>query len=219
MDIEGLGEAVVEQLVGLGLLRNCADLFTLHRHRETLVRLDRWGIKSTQNLLDAIEKSKKQSFHRVLFALGIRHVGEGAARVLADHFPSIEKLQLASKDDLQSINTIGPTIAASIVHFFADRHNREILKQLRRAGLILEAPRKTTGSLTGKSFVLTGTLSRYTREEAKRMIEERGGTVASSVSKNSHFVVVGEAAGSKLDKARKLGIPTISEDEFLAMIT
>lgn len=219
MDIEGLGEAVIEQLVDLELLRSCADLFTLHKHRETLVRLDRWGIKSTQNLLDAIEKSKKQPFHRVLFALGIRHVGEGAARILADHFSSIDKLQLASKEDLQSINTIGPTIAASIVHFFADRHNREILKRLQRAGLILEAPRKPRGSLTGKSFVLTGTLAHYTREEAKRMIEERGGSVASSVSRNTHFVVVGEAPGSKHDKAKKLGIPTISEDEFLAMIT
>jgi DNA ligase (NAD+) len=219
MDIDGLGEAVVEQLVELKLLRNCADLYTLHRHRETLIHLDRWGIKSTKNLLDAIQKSKKQPFHRVLFALGIRHVGAGTARVLAEHFSSIDKLQQATQDDLESIDTIGPTIAASIVHFFADRHNREILKRLQQAGLILEASRKPAGSLVGKSFVLTGTLPHYTREDAKRMIEERGGVVGSSVNKNIHYVVVGETAGSKLDKARKLGIPTISEDELLGMLT
>lgn len=218
MDIEGMGEAVVEQLVGLKFIANYADLYSLLRRRESLVALDRWGEKSTQNLLDAIESSKKQPFHRVLFALGIRHVGAGAARVLADHFPSIDLLQQASEDELRSINTIGPKIAASIVHFFADRHNRDLLKRLRQSGVLLEAAARRGGKLTGKTFVLTGTLPHYSREEAKQLIEQHGGTVASATSKNVHYLLVGDDAGSKLQKAKKLGIPTISEDEFLTMI-
>jgi DNA ligase (NAD+) len=219
MDIEGLGEAVVEQLVDLKFIANYADLYFLRKHRAALMALDRWGEKSTQNLLDAIESSKKQPFHRVLFGLGIRHVGTGVARVLANHFRSIEELQEATREELQSIDTVGPKIAASIVHFFADRHNREALKRLQQAGLTLKGEAREGGPLTGKTLVLTGTLSHYSREEAKRLIEEHGGTVASGVSRNVHYVVVGEDPGSKLNKAKKLGIPTITEGEFLAMIT
>ena len=219
MDIEGLGEAAVEQLVGLGLVRTCADLYSLHSHAGKLIELDRWGEKSTQNLLDGIEKSKKQPFHRLLFALGIRHVGAGVARTIVDSFPSIDELMDSSPEKLQSVSMIGPAIAESISHFFGEKHNREIIRKLNDAGVTLAAPRTTTrGNLSGKTFVLTGTLPTYSREEAKRMIEERGGRVASSVSKNVHFVVVGEDAGSKLAKARELGIPTISEKEFTAMI-
>jgi len=218
MDIEGLGEAAVEQLVSLGLVRDAADLYDLHEHRATLVGLERWGEKSTQNLLDAIAGSRTRPFHRVLFALGIRHVGAGVARVLADHFPTMERLQAARQDDLQSISTVGPQIAASVLHFFADEHNRRMLKRLAQAGVSMTAAPARRGALQGKSFVLTGTLASFPREEARRLIEEHGGTVAPGVSKNVTYVIVGEDAGSKLEKARKLGIPTLTEKEFLSMI-
>lgn len=218
MDIEGLGEAVVEQLVSLGLVSNVADLYKLHRHRGTLVGLERWGEKSTQNLLDAIAGSTGRPFHRVLFALGIRHVGAGVARVLADRFPAIELLQTARLDDLQSITTVGPRIASSVVHFFSDRHNRHIIQSLARAGVTMKAAQPSGGRLRGKTFVLTGTLPTHTREEAKRLIEQNGGTVATGISAKVNYVIVGEDAGAKLEKARKLGLPTLSENDFLSMI-
>lgn len=220
MDIEGLGEAVVEQLVGLELVKNYADLYSLHKRKATLVDLDRWGEKSTQNLLDGIEKSKKQPFHRVVYALGIRHVGQGVAQVVAENFSSIDSLQNATEEELQSVNAIGPRIAESIVHFFKEKHNREIVRRLKDAGLTLQAAkRKATGKLAGKTFVLTGTLPSYGREEAKQLIEKQGGKVASGVSKNVDFVLAGGDAGSKLEKAKKLGIRILSEEEFVKMIT
>jgi DNA ligase (NAD+) len=218
MDIEGLGEAVVDQLVSLGLLKDCADLYTLHKHRKSLVELDRWGEKSTENLLRAIEASKKQPFHRVLFALGIRHVGATVARVLAESFLSVDTLQKATEDELQSVNSIGPRIAGSIVHFFSDAHNRTIIRRLKEAGLNL-TQEKRKGTLAGLTFVLTGTLPTYTREEAKRLIEERGGTVASSVSKSVQYVIVGAGAGAKSTRAKQLGIPLLTEDDFTRMLT
>lgn len=220
MDIEGLGEAVVEQLVGLGLVRSYADLYSLHRHRQTLMELDRWGEKSVQNLLEAIEKSKTQPYHRVLFALGIRHVGQGVARVIAENFASIGALQAATEEELQTVNAIGPKIAESIAHFFKEKHNREIIRRLKSAGLTLqESAKKPTGKLRGKVFVLTGTLPSYGREQAKHLIEEHGGRVATGVSKNVDLVLAGDDAGSKLQKARQLGIPILSEEEFLKMIS
>lgn len=219
MDIEGLGEAVVEQLVSLGWVKNCADLYSLHEHREEMIALERWGEKSTDNLLQAIEQSKKRPFHRVLYALGIRHVGQGVAQLLTEHFPSIEKLQEASVEDLQSISGIGPQIAESVVRFFKEKHNREIIRRLARAGVTMKAPAAhKKGPLSGLTFVLTGTLPTYTREQAKQLIEEHGGKVASSVSKNVNFLLVGEDAGSKLEKAKKLGIATIDEEEFNRML-
>ncbi len=219
MDIEGLGEAVVDQLVGLGLVRNYADLYLLHRHRATLVDLDRWGEKSTQNLLDAIEESKKQPFHRLVFALGIRHVGSGVAQLLAREFPSIDALRSATEDQLRSVTAIGPRIAESVTHFFSEKHNGEIVRRLQDAGLTVRAAvSRKGGKLSGKIFVLTGTLPTYTREEAKALIEQHGGTVAPGISKNVTHVLVGADAGSKLAKAKALGIPTITEDEFNRMI-
>ena len=219
MDIEGLGEAAVDQLVSLGLVRNYADLYVLHKRKTELIKLERWGEKSAQRLLDGIERSKTQPFARVLYALGIRHVGEGVARLLVEHFPSLEALAAAPAEDLQSISAVGPRIAESIVLFFRERHNREALARLKKAGLTMRAAaRSTKGKLSGMSFVLTGTLPSYTREEAKRMIEANGGTVASSVSKNVRFVLAGEEAGSKLARARQLGIQVISEDDFKKMI-
>ncbi len=218
MDIEGLGEAAVEQLVALGLVRNVADLYRLHEHRGTLLGLERWGEKSTQNLLDAIAKSTGRPFHRVLFALGIRHVGAGVARVLAGRFPSIEILQSARPEDLQSITTVGPRIASSVVHYFADPHNRRILQRLAEAGVTMKGSAAPAGVLRGKTFVLTGTLPTLTREEAKRLIERHGGTSASGISRKVDYVIVGEDAGAKLEQAVKLGIPRLTEDEFLSMI-
>jgi DNA ligase (NAD+) len=218
MDIEGLGEAAVEQLVALGLLGNCADIYVLHRHRSRLVDLDRWGEKSAGNLLEAIERSKEQPFHRVLFALGIRHVGAGVARTLAEHYRSIDRLRAADPEGLQGIPSVGPRIAASVAHFFADRHNREIVARLEKAGVKLSAGERPAGPLEGKTFVLTGTLPTCSREEMKRMIEAAGGVVASVVSKNVNYLVVGEEAGSKLEKAKRLKIPLLSEDQILAMI-
>jgi DNA ligase (NAD+) len=219
MDIEGLGEAAVEQLIALNLVRNCADLYSLHANRTQLVSLDRWGEKSTQNLLDAIDASKEQPYHRVLYALGIRHVGAGVARLLADRFPSLDELRAASQDLLGDTPGIGPTIAESVVLFFADKHNREVLRQLRAAGLTVAAERrKKAGPMEGKTFVITGTLPGYTREEAQRVIESNGGRVASSVSARVDFVLVGEDAGSKLAKARALNIRLLTEDQLKAMV-
>lgn len=219
MDIQGLGEAIVDQLVSLGFVRSYADLYTLYNHKTALAALDRWGEKSTQNLLDAIEASKAQPFHRVLFALGIRHVGAGVAQVLAENFSSIDALQDATQADLQAVLAIGPTIAESILHFFGEKHNREVIKKLRAAGVTLASPAlRKTGALTGLTFVLTGTLPSYSREEARRLIEQNGGKVASAVSKHVTHVLAGEDPGSKLTKAKQLGIPVLSEDEFRKML-
>lgn len=217
MDIEGLGTANVEQLVGLGLVRNVADLYSLTHQRARLVGLERWGEKSTQNLLDAIEKSKAQPLHRFLFALGIRHVGAGVARILASRFPSMAALQNATSEELQQVGTIGPRIAESIQLFFREQHNRDIVRRLADAGVGLSGG-PAPGTLSGKTFVLTGTLAHHTREEATRLIEAKGGTVASNVSKATAYVIVGADAGSKLEKARRMGIPTLTENEFLTMI-
>jgi DNA ligase (NAD+) len=219
MDIEGLGEAVVDEFVGLGWVHTCADLYTLHRHRQEMTALDRWGEKSTANLLDAIEKSKSRPFHRVIFALGIHHVGSGIARLLADHFPSMLELRSANAADLTSIQGVGPQIADSVVRFFKDRRNRRIVDKLRAAGVTMEsAPASGTGKLTGKSFVITGTLANVSRDEVRLLIEQHGGKVLGSVSSRIQYVLAGEAAGSKLEKARKLGIPVLSLNEFHRML-
>ena len=219
MDIEGLGEAAVEQLVTVGLAANIADLYRLPGRKKQLIALDRWGEKSAQNLLDAIEASKQQPFHRVLFGLGIRHVGAGVAKVLATAFPSIGALQNATAEELRSTSQVGPTIAESIARFLADKHNREIVRRLRDAGLTMSAaPSRTGKKLAGKTFVLTGTLPGRTREEATALIEENGGTVTSSVSKNTSYVLAGESAGSKLAKARSLGVKIIAEAELMRML-
>jgi DNA ligase (NAD+) len=219
MDIEGLGEAAVEQLVSLGLVRHIADIYSLARHRTTLTGLERWGEKSTANLLDAIERSKKQPFHRVLFALGIRHVGAGVARTVADACGSIDALAASDEATLQRIPAIGPTIASSIVLFFQEKHNRQILKALRAAGLRFQEDAKPEGgALSGKTFVITGTLPTYSREDARHLIERHGGKIATGVSKNVHYVLVGTDAGSKLTRAQELGIPLLSEAELLRMI-
>jgi DNA ligase (NAD+) len=217
MDIEGLGEAAVDQLVRLGLVRNSADLYVLHRHRSRLTELERWGEKSAANLLEAIEASKARPFSRVLYALGIRHVGAGVAQLLAEQFTSMKALMQASREQLQDIPAIGPRIAESVIAFFAEGHNRALVAALARAGLTLEGERRPDGALSGKTFVLTGTLPGRSREEAKQLIEQHGGMVVGSVSARVDYVVAGEGPGSKLEKARTLGIAILSEDELIRM--
>lgn len=222
MDIEGLGEAAVEQLVGEGILANYADIYTLEKHHETITKLPRWGKKSVDNLLKAIEESKKKPYSRVLFALGIRHVGLGIANLLVRSIPSLSELQQKTKEDLIQISGIGPQIAESIEWFLRNEHNAKIIKRLQNAGLKFrvdmpqECAKKTPFS--GKVFVLTGTLKTMTREEAKEKIEFLGGRVVSSISKKTDFVIVGESAGSKLEKARQMGVRLLEEQEFVEII-
>ena len=221
MDIEGLGEAIVDQLVTLEFVESYADLYDLRTKAKQLASLERWGEKSASNLLDAIAASTSRPFSRVLYAIGIRHVGAGVAQLLVRNFPSIDELMSVTKEDLERIPGIGPRIAESVMHFFEDKHNRKLVERMRKAGVQLaERFSKSTSksALSEKTFVLTGSLSTLTREEAKQRIEALGGKVTSTVSRNTDYVVVGEEAGSKLTKARDLGIRTIDEPEFLSMI-
>ncbi len=220
MDIEGLGEAVVDQFVSMGFVKNYADLYELYRKKPALLELDRWGSKSVENLLKAIEESKKRPFARLLFALGIRHVGEGVAQLLTKHFLSMDALKEASAVELEGVEGIGPQIAESIQRFFSDSHNRKLLERLKKAGLPFEEKVVSKGSqkFAGKTFVVTGTLDAMTREEAKAIIEQVGGKVTSSVSGNTDYVIVGKEAGTKLQKAKKLGLNLLNEDEFIKLM-
>ncbi len=220
MDIEGLGEALINLFVDLGFLKNYSDIYLLKEKRDELIKIERLGEKSIDNLLNAIETSKQKPFEKVLFALGIRYVGSGAANKIAEHFLSIDKLMNASKFEIEAIHEIGPSISESVIRFFNNDQNLKIVEKLKKSGLILTSKEKLKKSnrLEGKSFVLTGTLSTMSREEAKEKIQNHGGSVVSSVSKITNYVVTGENAGSKLDKAKKLGIEIISEEQFLEMI-
>jgi DNA ligase (NAD+) len=221
MDIEGLGEAVVDQFVNLGLVKNCADLYNLHTQQKKLFSLDRWGEKSVLNLLDAIEKSKTRPFHRVIFAVGVRHIGASIAKLLVDNFITIEQLVSATAVDLQSIQGVGPRIAESVIRFFADKHNRNIVDRLKAAGVQMAKSKErihASSRFFGKTFVLTGSLVSMTRDEAKYKIESLGGKVVSSVSKNTDYVIVGTDAGSKLKKAQTFGILLLDEQKFITML-
>ena len=220
MDIEGLGESVVEQLVETNIIYNCADLYDLYKKQSKLLTLNRWGKKKVQNLLEAIESSKNHPFERVVFALGIRHVGSNIAKLLVENFRTIHQLIGVTEADLQSVKSIGPQIAESVVRFFEDKHNRRIIERLTLAGVCMESRKKrtpTSQQFAGKSFVLTGSLKTMTREEAKQKIISLGGKVTSSVSKNTDYIIVGTDAGSKLNKAQSLGIQLIDEQKFINM--
>lgn len=217
MDIAGLGPAVLAQILEGGLIRDPADLYSLRF--EDLVALERMGPKSAQNLLEALEASKKNSLSRLIFALGIRHVGERAAKILADHYNSLEALMGAGEEELVAIPEIGPKIASSIVSFFAETQNAQVIDKLVKAGVNTRAEKKGAGSgpLAGKVFVLTGALGSFTRQEAQEIVEKLGGKVSSSVSRGSDYVVAGEKPGSKYEKALTLGIPILDEEEFKAL--
>jgi DNA ligase (NAD+) len=217
MDIDGLGEALVNQLTERGLVRNVADLYKLTK--DDLLKLERMGEKSAENVLAEIEASKKLPLERVIYGLGIRFVGERTAQFLAEHFGSLDAIMKASAEELEEVNEVGPRIAESIVEFFADEHNRKLVGDLRKAGLTFTGQKKEKGTkLAGKTFVLTGTLSRHTRDEAKKMIEDAGGRVSGSISKKTDYVVAGSDAGSKLDKARELGVSVIGEEELEGLV-
>lgn len=220
MDIEGLGEALINLFVDLNYLKDYSGIYTLKEKRNELIQIERLGEKSIDNLLNAIEVSKKKPFNKVLFALGIRYVGSGAANKLADHFLSVEKLSSVSEEEIESVHEIGSSISKSVKRFFANTQNRKIIEHLKKAGLNLAGEKKINESnlFEGKSFVLTGTLSSMSRENAKEIIQSHGGTVVSTVSKNTSYVVAGDSPGSKLDKAQKLGVSVLSEEQFLEMI-
>lgn len=219
MGIDGLGEALVDQLVDRGLVKDAADLYALTQ--DQLAALERMGKKSAANLISEIEGSKKVDLARVIFAVGIPFVGERTAQLLAEHFGSFERLAKASEVELEQVHEIGPKTAQGIVEFFAEERNRKLIEKLRAAGVRMEqekAVKKGPQPLAGKQFVLTGTLPHYSRDEASRMIEEAGGRVVGSVSKRTDYVVVGAEPGSKLEKARSLGVKTIDEDELLKLL-
>ena len=217
-DIEGLGEKLVEQLVQRGMVRNVADLYALSK--EQLLTLERMGDRSADNLLAAIERSKDTTLPRFLFGLGIPQVGQVTATQLARHFGDLEPLMSASEEALTAVPDVGPVVAHAIAHFFAQPHNREVIAQLRAAGVRwppVERP-QADAPFAGKTFVLTGTLESMTRDQAKARIEAFGGKVAGSVSAKTDYVVAGESAGSKLTKAQALGVTILDEAAFLALL-
>jgi DNA ligase (NAD+) len=217
MNIDGLGEALVNQLTERGLVKNVADLYKLTK--DDLLQLERMGEKSAENVLTEIEASKKLPLERVIYGLGIRFVGERTAQFLADHFGSLHDIMKASAEQLEEVTEVGPRIAESIVEFVADEHNRKLVSDLRNAGLTFTGQKKEKGTkLAGKTFVLTGTLARHTRDEAKKMIEDAGGRVSGSVSKKTDYVVAGSDAGSKLDRARELAVSVIGEEELEELV-
>jgi DNA ligase (NAD+) len=221
LDIEGLGDKLVDQLVDGGVIRALPDLYKLGV--ASLAQLERMADKSAANLVAALEQSKRTTLARFLYGLGIRHVGESTAKDLARHFGSLDRLMDASLEQLLEVPDVGPTVAQSVRTFFDQPHNREVVEQLRAAGLAWDehegAAQSEPKALSGKTFVLTGTMPTLGREEAKAMIEAQGGKVAGSVSKKTHYVVAGEAAGSKLDKAQELGVPVIDEAALRALLS
>ncbi|MDT8322779.1 MAG: NAD-dependent DNA ligase LigA [Bacteroidota bacterium] len=222
MDIEGLGAAVVDVLVDRGLITSYADLYALADCREEIETLDRFGRKSADNLLAGIEESKSRTLDRVIYALGIRFVGQSVARLLAAHFRSIDALEKADEEALLVIDGVGPRIASTVLRFFADEGTRSLVHRLVASGVNAETAISNDEQhdfFTGRTFVLTGTLARMTRDEARARIERYGGKVSGSVSKQTDIVVAGESAGSKLEKARRLGIDVIDEDAFLAQLS
>ncbi len=217
MDIEGLGYVLVEQLVEKGLVKNFADIYSLEF--DDLVNLERMGKKSSENLLNAIEKSKERGLAMLIFAIGIRHVGVKAARILASAFQTMDKLMSASFEDLESLEEIGPVIAESIVNFLKNRENIKVIENLKANGVKMKLMNKVRVKtlLSGKIFVLTGALKDYTRERAQKLIESLGGMVTSSVSSKTDYVVYGENPGSKFEKAKALGVKLINEEKFRKM--
>lgn len=218
MDIDGLGPKIVEQLVENGLISSVADLFNLKKI--DIVNLDRQGELSAKNLIESIEKSKNTTFGRFLFALGIRNIGEHTARILSEKYPNVESLKSSKLEELIDIFEIGDIVAQSIIDFFADQTNVQIVDACLNAGIIWKPEEKAEipQIFEGKIFVFTGALQQFTRDQAKQMVRERGGKATGSVSKKTDFVVIGENAGNKAEKAKKLGVKILTEEEFLAII-
>ncbi len=217
-DIEGLGDKQIETLLRAGLIKDAADLFTLTPDK--LIPLERWGRRLAEKIVGNIQKAKRIPLDRFIYALGIPGVGEHLAQVLAEHFGSLDRLRNATYDELVAINEIGPSTAQAIIDFFADEHNKSFIEKLFSVGVEVEVPEAEEGEkpFAGKTFVFTGALSSMTREEAQELVRRLGGRAASSVSRKTDFVVVGENPGSKYQKALQLGVKTITEEEFLEMV-
>lgn len=217
MDIDGLGDKVVEQLLSLGLIHTVADLYRLTK--DDFMRFDRMGDKLASNLLAALEASKRCDLARYIYALGIRHVGERTAKILAQAFGSLDNLENATVEELTSVRDIGTTVAQSIFTFFNNPDNRTVICRLKEYGVYPAAVAKTVGGrLSGRNFVFTGALTRFSRDEARKLVEDQGGNVVGSVSRKTDYVVAGDEAGSKLVKARELGIVVLSEDDFMELL-
>ena len=221
MDIEGLGEKLVNQLVDSGIVDSLGELYSLTLDK--LMSLERMGKKSAENLLHGIEASKTRGMTRVLNAISIRHVGQSVAQILARRFGSVDALSASDLETIGNTDEIGPIIAQSVFTFFKSEDGLELVRQLRAAGVSLHASPEdavdAAGVFAGKSVVVTGSLSKYSRDEIERIIEQRGGRASSSISKKTDFLIAGEAAGSKLEKARALGVPVLTETEFDDLIT
>jgi DNA ligase (NAD+) len=227
MDIEGLGERIIDQLVEAGLVESFADLYRLEL--EQLLKLDKFGYRKAEKLIEAIDSSRNRGLASVLAAISIRHVGTRVASILARQFPDIQLLNQASVEELASTNEIGQVIAESVYSFLRSDQGRAMIESLAAVGVLLSEQGSTAGGssdlassdgsvLAGKTVVVTGSLQRYTREEIEGLIERLGGRAAGSVSKNTDYLVAGDKAGSKLEKAMQLGIKVLSEDDFATMI-
>jgi len=219
MDIENMGEALIDQLAETGLVKNVADIYKLKK--EDVVELERMAEKSAQNVIDSIEASKTRPLWRLVAGLGIRHIGSQTAQVLAEQFGSLDAIIKASQDELQAVEQIGPKVAESVYEFSHNDRNIAVINELLSAGVKPEPPKKEAkakGKLTGKTIVVTGILAGFSREQAEEAIRKAGGKASSSVSRNTDFVLAGENPGSKLDKALKLGVEVINEKQFVEML-
>lgn len=216
MDIEGLGDKHIEQFVDDGLITDVADLYYLKK--DDLLKLERWADKSAENLIDAIENSKRPTLPRLVYALGIRQVGEHMAHVLSEEFGDFESIMKADKEKLLSVHDIGTETAESIYDFFHEPHNIKVIEKLKKAGVAFPQVEKVSGKLSGKTFLFTGALSSFSRDEAKELVEKHGGKAASGVSKSVDYVVAGAEPGSKYDKAKEMGLNIITEEEFKRLV-
>ncbi|MEO6693591.1 MAG: NAD-dependent DNA ligase LigA [Ignavibacteria bacterium] len=222
MEIEGLGESIIDIFIEKNLLKNFADIYDLAKSSDKIISLERFGVKSVDNLLAAIEESKNKPFDKVLFSIGIRHIGERTAKILSKHFENIDNLISSSESEILSIHEVGPKIAESVVKFFKDKNNIDLINRLKKAGLKFSSERKSSdvrnSNFSNKIFVITGTLENYKRDVIQNMIEDLGGRVSSSVSKKTDYVIAGADAGSKLEKAKSLKVKVIDEKEFQSML-
>ena len=216
MDIEGLGYKHIEQFVDYGLIMDVADLYYMKKY--DLLKLERWAEKSAENLIDAIEKSQTPTLPRLIYGLGIRQVGEHMAYVLAEEFGTLEAIMEADKERLLAVHDIGHETAESIFDFFQEPHNIKVIEKLKKAGVVFPQVKKIKGRLSGKTFLFTGALEPFSRDEAKELVEKYGGKVAESISKKVDYVVVGAEPGSKCDEAKKKGLNIINEDEFKKIV-